>query len=455
MESVTSSARDRSAEIDRCLSMIVPSASDEMKFVGMLILPKLLEQNNLQDIERVFKGMNFKFIERLLRTTHNVDAEVPDPVLKEIAVNVLACFARFDNLATEQHMVDRIPALSRLLTPDDTSDITAEVLQILLHVAVKKEGLVKMLDPDVLKNVLHVLLESTKEGERNMCTQLITSVYTRSCQLLHEDKIPSLYSALKYSLSTLIAILANTLDSDQKILKFEALDILSVVMPDIPTEMMKQFKQEQEKKIEEWLDNLLSGLRQIMSSKLHDSQRDKAILLIACLLRYFGNEWLFKSLQDTKSAKRRKEKASSDNINDPINKAYAVANFPALLIHLVAIEAKIMIDDINDRVIQEHNEEKTITNQQKQLRQETMVPVYFETLEAAMEYLAVNFESNGMDSEMLLKLRTTLSDMMDVVMELLKFMQGTKENLEDDMIAQACIRIVSIWMAEEGFEMPE
>jgi len=70
-----------------------------------------------------------------------------------------------------------------------------------------------------------------------MCTQLIASVYTRSCQLLHQDKIPSLYSALKYSLSTLIAILANTLDSDQKILKFEALDILSVVMPDIPTEV--------------------------------------------------------------------------------------------------------------------------------------------------------------------------------------------------------------------------
>lgn len=188
---------------------------------------------------------------------------------------------------------------------------------------------------------------------------------------------------------------------------------------------------------------------------IDDSQRDKAILLIACLLRYFGNEWLFKSLQNTKSTKRRKEKASSDNASDPANKAYAEANFPALLVHLVAIEAKIMIDDINDRVIQEHNEEKTITNQQKQLRQETMVPVYFEILEAAMEYLAENFESNGMDSEMLLKLRTTLSDMMDVVMELLKFMQGTKANLEDDMIAQACIRIVSIWMAEEGFEMPE
>lgn len=69
MEAIASSKRDRTAEIDRCLSMIVPSASDESKFVGMLILPKLLEQDNIENIERVFKGMNFKFIERLLRTS--------------------------------------------------------------------------------------------------------------------------------------------------------------------------------------------------------------------------------------------------------------------------------------------------------------------------------------------------------------------------------------------------
>lgn len=116
-----------------------------------------------------------------------------------------------------------------------------------------------------------------------------------------------------------------------------------------------------------------------------------------------------------------------------------------------------MMDDINDRVIQEHNEQKKIIKHTKKLRQEMMVPVYFEILEAAMEYLAVHAEDlKGMDPEMLLKIRTTLSDMMDVVMELLKFMQGTAdkpEDLDQDLIAQACIRIVSIWMAEEGFEI--
>ncbi|KAI9273210.1 Neurochondrin-domain-containing protein [Helicostylum pulchrum] len=397
MENVTSSKRDRSAEIDRCLSMIVPSASDESKFIIL---------------------------------DHEIDAEVPDPMLKEIAVNILGCFAHYESLASEPAMVERIPGLSRLLTANDETDKTREVLNILMCIAVKKEGLVKMLDPDVLKNIFSVLLETEKEEDRTLCTQLITTVYTRSCQLLHENKIPSLSSSLKYSLSTLISILSDTLNNDQKMLKFEALNILSSVLPDVPAEA------DSEKKLDQWLDNLLGGLRQILSSKL-------PILLIACLLRYFGNDWLFKSLQDTKSTKRKKEKASSDNASHPTNQLFAIANFPALLIHLVAIEAKIMIDNINDRVIREHNEEKKIINVAKNLRQETMVPVYFEILEAAMEYLATNYtqdKESGMDPEMLLKIRTTLSDMMDVVMELLKFMQGTTdkpEDLDDDMIAQA------------------
>lgn len=171
---------------------------------------------------------------------HAEDAEVPDPVLKEIAVNILACFAHYESMASEPAMVDRIPGLSRLLTPNDTSDITKEVLNILTCVAIKKEGLVKMLDPDVLKNIFQVLLETNKEDDRNLCTQLINSVYARSCQLLHNNKVPSLASSLKYSLATLISILSNTLNNDQKMLKFEALNILTSVLPDIPAEVSYQ-----------------------------------------------------------------------------------------------------------------------------------------------------------------------------------------------------------------------
>jgi hypothetical protein len=170
---------------------------------------------------------------------HAVDAEVPDPVLKEIAVNILACFAHYESLASQPNMVDRIPGLSRLLTPNDSTENTKEVLNILLWIAVNKQGLVKTLDPDVLKNIFAVLLQSDQEQERTLCTQLIISIYSRSCQLLHsQEKIPSLASSLKYSLNTLISILSNTLNNDQKHLKFEALNILTTVLPDIPSEVI-------------------------------------------------------------------------------------------------------------------------------------------------------------------------------------------------------------------------
>lgn len=76
MTDIASSNQDRSAEIDRCLSLIAPSQPDESKFVGMLLLPRLLQQNEPESVQRVFDGMNFKFIERLLRTSkYSYDVE--------------------------------------------------------------------------------------------------------------------------------------------------------------------------------------------------------------------------------------------------------------------------------------------------------------------------------------------------------------------------------------------
>ena len=44
------------------------------------------------------------------------DSQIPGHVLREIAVNVLACFAHYDKMAATQPMADRIPGLSTILT---------------------------------------------------------------------------------------------------------------------------------------------------------------------------------------------------------------------------------------------------------------------------------------------------------------------------------------------------
>ncbi|KAG0175718.1 hypothetical protein DFQ30_000047 [Apophysomyces sp. BC1015] len=452
---VSSSEQDLEAQIDRCLELIAPSASDESKFVGMMLLPRLLKQDDVASIQRVFDGMNFKFIERLLRSSEQPNAEVPESVLQEIGVSILACFAHYEDMATRKQMTDRIPALSTILSANDKTDVTKESLNILLCVAITKEGLVRMLDPDVLKNVFEVLTESQSKNERELCIQVLKSVYGRACHQLHSESIPSLASALKYSLRTIMNICSKIFNTDQDKLKFIALDILSQILPDVPSEIMQKFKFEVEKLSGQWLESMRSGLRQVFSSKLGDDVRDRAMLVTSCLLRYFGTDWLFSSLQNTKQSRKRKEKQPSSRTGE----IHADAHFPALLIHLVAVETRVIIDDINDHLHEVYEGRKVdIVDEEKKLRQETILPVLFEILESAIHYLSTHYsekEESGMDPEMLLKIRTALTDTMDVVMELLQFMQTTHndDQLEDSMVAQASMRIIALWLAEEGYEL--
>jgi Neurochondrin len=66
---VSSSKENRAAEIDQCLNLLSPSSSDESKFTALLILPRLLDSNDHATIQRVFNKMNFKFIERLMKSS--------------------------------------------------------------------------------------------------------------------------------------------------------------------------------------------------------------------------------------------------------------------------------------------------------------------------------------------------------------------------------------------------
>lgn len=75
------------------------------------------------------------------------------------------------------------------------------------------------------------------DRERELASQVISSTYTRACHLLYESNIPSLSSALKYSLQTTFTGLSAILKKNQGKLKFEALAILAHLLPDLPSQV--------------------------------------------------------------------------------------------------------------------------------------------------------------------------------------------------------------------------
>ncbi|KAI9319301.1 Neurochondrin-domain-containing protein [Dichotomocladium elegans] len=346
------------------------------------------------------------------------------------------------------------PSCPRNITRD-TSDTNKEALHVMLCVSVSKEGLVRMLDRDVLKNVFEFVAATNSKQERQLGMQLVLNAFSRACHMLHEKPVPSLASALKYALPVLLTALSKLLSRDQSSLKFDALETLSGVLPDIPDEVMRKFKVENAAQVNTWLQDLRSGLRQLLSNKLVDKQRDEAMVVAACLLRHFGPDWLFSSLKKTKSSKRKSEKKP---ISEPSTQEEIDTKFPVLFIHLVAVEARVILDDIHDRYLKLHNREVVAVNPEKEQRQETMLPIFYEILESVIQYLSSNYHEDretGIDSEILLKIRTTLTDTLNIVMEFLRFIQDTStdEELEKDMIAQASMRIVALYLAEEGYEL--
>ncbi|CAO3612994.1 unnamed protein product [Cunninghamella blakesleeana] len=384
--------------------------------------------------------MNFKFIERLLRTNNDGIGEVPNHVYKEIAVNILACFAHYENMSSSPSMADRIPALSTTLSPNDTS---------------------------VYSGTKH-------DEERQLCFQLLLSTYTRSFQLLESKSIPSLQSGVKYSLEkTTLPICASLFNHSQDKLKIDTLAYLYHLLISVPETIMNSIKSdwmnEKNKKgtssslvMDKFLNNIRLGIQQLLSTKVGDQIRDQSLTVTSCVLRYFGPDWLFSWLKQTKNVKQQQKGKGKEKLEDRTihnNDDFKNANFPVLLIHLISVESRVMIDEVNDQWIKSRKHEITEIDEQKETRQNSMIPIYFEILEYVIEYLASQYDEekdSGIDSDILLKIRKALTEVMDAIMELLRFMQDTAENekeLEDNMIAQASIRIISVWLAEEGFEM--
>jgi hypothetical protein len=58
-----------SAELQRCLDMLQSANSDEERFVALLMLPRLLEATNQQQVHISFSHIDDTFIERLLHSS--------------------------------------------------------------------------------------------------------------------------------------------------------------------------------------------------------------------------------------------------------------------------------------------------------------------------------------------------------------------------------------------------
>ncbi|KAJ2962249.1 hypothetical protein NQZ79_g2665 [Umbelopsis isabellina] len=451
--SVPATKENRAAEIDHCLKLLSASASDESKFTALLILPRLLDANDETTIQHVFGKMNFKFLERLMKSKPT--AEVPETVMQEIAVNILSFFSTIDSLKSSENLITRIPTLSTLIKPSDPNDITKEVLMMIMRLQDSDLAISATMSNTVLSRVLSLLGINATSEEQELAKHLCVLAYGNAFTKIEQQNSQMLRTATLESLKfTLLPTLSSTIRIKQDVSKFIAVDILHRVLNECPTEITKELYSTEEQRVNIWCESIRSGLRQILTIS---DRRDQAFSLTATLLRHIGPNWLFCTLGKTAAVAhetpRQLEKQPAGATKDkPVvtEESEIDARFPALLIQLASLEARLILDELGGEP--DAGRRKTLQEVPSSDRSIAMLPMFYQIIESGIQYLTSDeLDLQGTDIDLIFKIRNILREIFKAIIDFLNDIQSkqSEQDVFEDIVALASVRLLAIWTEED------
>jgi hypothetical protein len=187
--------------------------------------------------------------------------------------------------------------------------------------------------------------------------------------------------------------------------------------------------------------------------------RDQAFSLTATLLRHIGPNWLFSTLEQTAVIShvtpRQAEKQPSDKLPEkPIvtKESEIDARFPALLIQLASLEARLILDDLGGRY--DAKTKNALEDAPSSDRSISMLPMFYQIVESAIRYLT-NDDLNlqGTDIDLIFKIQQILAELFKAIIDFLNDLQSKMtdngQDVFDDIVALASVRLLAIWIEED------
>lgn len=318
--------------------------SDEEKFVGLLMVTKLTNENGFQELtpenlQLIFDAIGAKFIKRMLKTRSEQEA-----LLSQLSLSLLSTFISRNEIARQ--FVDCVSRLCELLNSEslhqtrdalsclcaifencaDSDHINSVVVmecvlsaENLLNSKVcisKDEGMSQNDEkcdqsdesPQITLNG-KVALETTDDREiKTHCVQLILAMLSHIatkcfCQL----GLPVL------NWRKLISIAVNFVISNQSSHKFEAMELLSTILFQAvdfniqACDIEFEIDQNGDEQLISWVFHIRDCLEGVLKSRLTEHLRDTALTLLCTMFQVFGVDWVIFPSQniETKSLQEK------------------------------------------------------------------------------------------------------------------------------------------------------
>lgn len=391
--------------VKKCATMLKGTKSDTEKFAALFMVTKLVKGKDctLAAKKLLFEAIGFGFLKKLLSSS-DLPNDCPPLVYKSVALSILTCFCREEELATHKDMIEAIPTLLEIVEQADDEDyddnliVVSEAYSCLKSIASYEPGQNALLATNAIPKMSQIYAAQSFQTDEAL--HLIVMLVTKFGSASWSDD-PKPFHAL-------IQRIALDMETDHSERKYELCKILSSILITCRREIVVESLEG-----EIWPESIFKGCGDILKSKIGPKQREPILNLIATTLQVLGIQWAF--MDDQKQ-------------------------FFLLLLQLAAIEVRMQMD--------EKKLESTFKNAD-------LIACCFVILELCIEHMA----SDQIDMEPKEKQTTysALKGAFNQVLAVLTRISNDKikdsTNPRDKAFICATVRILSAWLAQETTAM--
>ncbi|KAI9137639.1 Neurochondrin-domain-containing protein [Paraphysoderma sedebokerense] len=389
------------SQLDSCLHLLQESSRDEQKFLGLLLLTKVLDPSDNESVVKSFNHIDQTFIQRLL-ITKSSSAEIPADTLHSVAINILLAFCNYEEIASSEQIKSTLQTVvSEFIAGRFSPDVENDVLNLLLSCSSFRKSAMSFVVDGVFDRLLEHL--STSEVCLQKGKQILSNIVAFAASGADQECIELLFESLSKSFGI-----------QQNQTKFVSLNLLNLLLSSSKTHPSLSA---------DAINHLQHGINDILRSKIAGVQRNPTLILVSLLFHQFECAWLFPSgvVTDTRT------------------------QLFCLIIRLTCIEIRMLLDDACPDGFKDQESENLLGCCYGILEHGIKVIV---NSDEDSPPVTLNSESIRLSSDVISQLHQSIADTLDTIIEYLLDFHSRHPSPIPDLTIIATLRILSLFVSE-------
>ncbi|KAL2471873.1 neurochondrin family protein [Abeliophyllum distichum] len=423
--SSSSSSSSSSPSLEDCMKLL-RGENDSQRLAGLLLVTKFCDKDNHQTVHKVYDAVSPSFLHRLLLTGMGKGNGEGDNANREaylqLAVTVLAAFARVPAIAASEEMVSKVPLFLEVMSNGSCSSFIEECYEFLFLVSSAHEGGVVELYESGGMNVVASQMPTLLDGSHTM--ELAMKLVQLMISNLPGEK---LYADHPSELSKMVAAIAKQFAVLHNALKFEALHLLSAILCSNYSGFLNVALQSMVG--DDWSTHMRIGIVAVLQNRVAPAEKLQALVLAEHVISIVGEEWLI----------------------GPMNLPNAQDSFPAdrcvlLVLESSRVEIAVLLNEL--AYLKYEASKNSSSDAEAFLLKQRNLGVAFSLVEKIIKLISKFEESEELNSNSIISESTfmkIISGLNETIGVVLDYLQDAKKK-GDDLLAS--VRVVGSYLAE-------